>query len=123
MTRLEKFATPTWMEQPHGDLTDRQVVLTIDELYAVQDGHTVMRGNGRHCNESWITERNFPNMWNKWTCVRPEPGYDLHDFGGPQGREYWRLQTITDIWWFGRYRGLGFILPWKDDGVYRAYHR
>ena len=79
------------MLEPHGDLTDRHVVLTIDEFYAVQAGHIVMRGNGRFCTESWIAEKNYPDMWNKWTCVRPEPGYYLNDYGGPRGLPYGRL--------------------------------
>ena len=105
------------MLEPHGDLTDRHVVLTIDEFYAVQDGHTVMRGNGRFCTESWITERNNPDMWNKWTCVRPEPGRDLIEYGGPGGRKYAHLQ-VTTVWWIGRYRGIAFHLPKHSQGPY-----
>ena len=109
------------MSEPHGDLTDRHVQLTYDEFCAVRDGHIVMRGNGRFCTESWIAEKNYPDMWNKWTCVRPEPGYTLHDYGGTLGREFWRLQTF-DIWWFGTYRGLGYTYPNNDPRLYMVFH-
>ena len=119
---LEPYGVSSSMLQPHGDLTDRHVRLTYDEFCAAQDGCIVMRGNGRFCNESWIAEKNYPDVWNTWTCVRPEPGYTLEDYGGPQGREYSRLQTFTDIWWFGAYRGVGYTYPKGSYYIYRLFH-
>ena len=122
MTTLEPYGLAMKMLQPHGDLTARHVRLTYDEYRATQDGCIVMRGNGRFFNESWIAEQNYPDMWNKWTCVVPEPGHTLADYGGPQGREYWRLQTFTDLWWFGAYRGLGYDYPKNSCVMSKVWH-
>ena len=119
---LEPYGVSSSMLQPHGDLTARHVRLTYDEYRATQDGCIVMRGNGRFFNESWIAETNYPDMWNKWTCVVPEPGHTLADYGGPQGREYWRLQTFTDLWWFGAYRGLGYDYPKNSCVMSKVWH-
>ena len=121
MTDLEPYGSTFWMEQPHGDLTCRHVSLTLDERIAAADGWVVMRGNGRFCDESWITDKNQPDTWNKWILVRPEAGYTLEDYNNCGGRPRKYLQTHT-IWWYGAYRGLGFSFP-KDDWVmYRVFY-
>ena len=109
------------MLKPHGDLTDHGTVLTNEEEAAINDGQCVVRGNGKYCTESWIAEGNYPDRWNKWTCVRPEPGYWLFDYGGPGGRPSRLLQTTTDIWWFGRYRGVAYFHRYSGLGRYKRY--